>query len=134
MKFTAQGEIKVSMRAAADRMSVDLEIADSGAGIDPSILATIFEPFQQLDVLAHRPSSGLGLGLSVARRMALLIGATIDISSEVGQGTRVAMHFPSHPPRPEALVEQPSRADRLPGTRVQGSTFKGSNSDGSPSP
>jgi signal transduction histidine kinase len=106
VKFTAEGEIKVTLRPAADRQSIDLEITDTGAGIDADKLATIYEPFQQLDVAAARAASGLGLGLAVARRMTQLIGGNIDICSEVGHGTRVAMHIPSQPAQVEALAEQ----------------------------
>jgi signal transduction histidine kinase len=58
-------------------------------------LDSIFEPFQQVDTSSHRSFSGLGLGLTVARRMAELIGGLLEISSEAGKGTRVLMKFPS---------------------------------------
>ena len=56
---------------------------------------SIFEPFQQVDTSSHRAFSGLGLGLTIARRMAELIGGTLNISSQAGKGTRVLMIFPS---------------------------------------
>ena len=68
---------------------------------------SIFEPFQQVDTSTHRSFSGLGLGLTVARRMAELIGGTLEIRSEAGKGTRVLMKFPS-----QASAAAPLLADQ----------------------
>jgi signal transduction histidine kinase len=95
VKFTSQGEIRVKTRHTADRNGIELEVTDTGVGIEKNKLDSIFEPFHQLDGSTHRSFSGLGLGLTVARRMAQLIGGTIEISSEPGVGTRILMKFPS---------------------------------------
>ena len=95
VKYTSEGEIKVKARPSADRMGVELEVADTGVGIEKNNMALIFEPFQQVDKSAQRSCSGLGLGLTVARRMAQLIGGTVELSSEPGLGTCVALRFPS---------------------------------------
>jgi signal transduction histidine kinase len=70
-------------------------VRDTGLGIEQNKLSAIFEPFQQVDTSVHRSFSGLGLGLTVARRMADLIGGTIEMNSQPGVGTRVLMRFPS---------------------------------------
>jgi signal transduction histidine kinase len=95
IKFTSQGEIRVSAHPTADRSSIEFEVTDTGIGIEENKMDSIFEPFQQVDTSLHRAFSGLGLGLTVARRMAELIGGSLDISSEAGKGTRVLMTFPS---------------------------------------
>jgi signal transduction histidine kinase len=95
IKFTSQGEITVRARPTADHSSIEFEVVDTGVGIEKNKMDSIFEPFQQVDTSSHRPFSGLGLGLTVARRMAELIGGTLQISSEAGKGTRVLMKFPS---------------------------------------
>jgi signal transduction histidine kinase len=95
IKFTAQGEIKVRAHPSADHASIEFEIADTGIGIEKNKMDSIFEPFQQVDTSIHRSFSGLGLGLTVARRMAELIGGTLEIASEPGSGTQVLMRFPS---------------------------------------
>ena len=64
---------------------------------------SVFEPFQQVDNSIHRSFSGLGLGLTVARRMAELIGGTIQVKSEPGLGTTVLMRFPSKAAAPAAV-------------------------------
>lgn len=107
VKFTQQGEIHVSLTPCVERGGVNLEITDSGVGIAPNKMASIYEPFQHLDSLAHRGSSGLGLGLAVARRMAELIGAEIEITSQPEHGTRVLMHFPSQASLPQPVQQSP---------------------------
>jgi signal transduction histidine kinase len=95
VKFTSAGEIRVKARVSADRAVLDLEVSDTGIGIDKSKMESIFEPFQQVDNSIHRSFSGLGLGLTVARRMAELIGGAVQVKSEPGAGTTVLMKFPS---------------------------------------
>jgi signal transduction histidine kinase len=95
VKFTSQGEITVKVRPSADRNSVEIEITDTGTGIDESKIDSIFEPFHQADNSIQRAYSGLGLGLTVSRRMAELIGGKLEISSKANVGTRVTMSFPS---------------------------------------
>ena len=95
LKFTEQGQIKIACRRSVDRGSVELEISDTGVGIEKSKMDSIFEPFQQVDTSIHRSFSGLGLGLTVARRMAELIGGSLEIKSDAGIGTRVLMKFAS---------------------------------------
>jgi signal transduction histidine kinase len=95
VKFTSVGEIRVKARVSADRGILDLEVSDTGIGIEKSKMDSVFEPFQQVDNSIHRSFSGLGLGLTVARRMAELIGGAIQVKSEPGLGTTVLMRFPS---------------------------------------
>ena len=95
VKFTTEGEIKVKAQPTADHLGVEFEVSDTGVGIEKSKMAMIFEPFQQAAKFADRACSGLGLGLTVARRMAQLIGGTVQITSAPGAGTSVNMRFPS---------------------------------------
>lgn len=95
VKFTAEGAIKVEVRPALDGSSIEFEVSDTGVGIEKNKLDTIFEPFQQSDTSSQRAFSGLGLGLTVARRMAELVGGSINVASEPNVGTRVVMKLPS---------------------------------------
>jgi signal transduction histidine kinase len=106
IKFTSQGEIKVRAHPMADHSSIQFEVIDTGIGIEKNKMDSIFEPFQQVDTSTHRSFSGLGLGLTVARRMAELIGGTLEISSEAGKGTHVLMKFPTHVGATAALVTE----------------------------
>jgi signal transduction histidine kinase len=95
VKFTSQGKIDVRARRAGDGSGVEIEISDTGIGIEKNKLNSIFEPFQQVDGSLQRSFAGLGLGLTVARRMADLIGGKLEITSSPNVGTRVLMKFPS---------------------------------------
>lgn len=95
VKFTSQGEINVKVQATADKSGIEFEVIDTGIGIEESKIDSIFEPFHQADSSPQRAYSGLGLGLTVARRMAELIGGKLSVSSKPGSGTRVVMSFPS---------------------------------------
>ena len=95
VKFTSQGEISVKLYPAVDRNGVKFEVADTGVGIEKNKIDSIFEPFHQVDNSSQRSFSGLGLGLTVARRMAELVGGKIEIASESNVGTRVVMTFPT---------------------------------------
>ncbi|HEY1234982.1 MAG TPA: ATP-binding protein [Candidatus Binatia bacterium] len=98
VKFTNEGQITVTIEACSDKPGINFEITDTGIGIDESKLDSIFEPFHQTDSSTQRAHSGLGLGLTVARRMADLIGGTVTIHSKPGVGTRVTMRFSSQAP------------------------------------
>jgi len=108
VKFTAEGEITVKVNPSADRSSVEFEVIDTGTGIEENKIDTIFEPFHQADNSTRRSFAGLGLGLTVSRRMAEIIGGKLDIHSKPNEGTRVTMSFPSHgdPTAPLALEQR----------------------------
>ncbi len=106
VKFTARGGIRVKARMVSDRGRIELEVSDTGVGIEKSKMDSIFEPFQQGDNLAERPHTGLGIGLTVARRMADLIGASLELSSEPGVGTTVLMNVPSHASAAAPLIAE----------------------------
>jgi len=95
VKFTSHGAITVKVSAAADHTFIDFEVGDTGIGIEPSKMATIFEPFHQADNSMQRAFSGLGIGLTVAHRMADLVGGKLRITSQPDVGTQVFMSFPS---------------------------------------
>jgi signal transduction histidine kinase len=95
VKFTTEGEIAVRVQPLPQRDGIELEVADTGIGIEQSKIDSIFEPFHQADNSMQRAFSGLGIGLTVARRMADLIGGKLAIASKPGAGTRVSMSFPS---------------------------------------
>lgn len=94
VKFTPKGKIDVRVRTTADRSGAEIEVSDTGIGIEKNKIDSIFEPFQQADGSLQRSFAGLGLGLTVARRMADLIGGKLEIASKPNVGTHVVMKFP----------------------------------------
>jgi signal transduction histidine kinase len=95
-KFCGDGLIAItaerSEAAGGDRLTIS--VSDTGMGIAADDLARIFEPFVQLDHGKTRAKDGLGLGLSVARRMARALGGDIRVRSEVGRGSTFEVSVP----------------------------------------
>lgn len=90
IKFSDRGEIVVRVTApgAAEAPSViRFDISDTGVGIDPSKLASIFEPFVQEDTSTTRRYGGTGLGLAISAQLVALMGGEIGVSSELGAGS-----------------------------------------------
>ena len=91
VKFTAPGG-KVSLSAQLDDNKVWFEVKDTGIGIPPDRVDEIFEPFYQLDGSSTRKYGGTGLGLALVRKIIEAHGTTIQVESQVGQGS--AFRFP----------------------------------------
>ncbi len=85
LKFTAAGEIGVTLRRHEGRLV--LAIWDTGIGIEPEHLARLFGRFHQAEISTHRRYGGAGLGLSICRELAELMGGAIEVASEPGAGS-----------------------------------------------
>ena len=70
-------------------------VADTGIGIEPENIAKALEPFTQVDSTLARKFEGTGLGLPITKALVELPDGTLEITSEVGVGTRVIIHFPA---------------------------------------
>ncbi|MCP1356276.1 sensor histidine kinase [Aneurinibacillus migulanus] len=91
VKFTERGSIIVRLsRRARD---VIIEVEDTGVGILQEHQTAIFEPFKQIDGSLARKYKGTGLGLSIAARLVSLLGGSICVESEKGQGSRFSIHL-----------------------------------------
>jgi signal transduction histidine kinase/ActR/RegA family two-component response regulator len=90
VKFTEQGTIEYIVHATRlndKRVRFDFSVTDSGSGITPEDLERLFQPFTQVDASSTRRFGGTGLGLTIARRMANIMGGDITVSSEIGVGS-----------------------------------------------
>jgi PAS domain S-box-containing protein len=113
VKFTETGHIRVSYRVRAHEVRVT--VADSGIGISPLQLETIFHPFTQGQEATARRFGGTGLGLSISRQLAALLGGRIEVESEPGEGSRFMLVLPATlaPPEPEAPPAAPPLGEGL---------------------
>jgi len=95
-KFTAEGS--VVMRIARDKSDrgnmVAFTVQDSGIGIHPAKQKLIFEAIQQADGTTSRKYGGTGLGLTISREIARLLGGQIDVKSLPGKGSTFTLHLP----------------------------------------
>ena len=91
-KFTEHGGISLS--ASRTRRQMLFHVRDTGIGIPHQHLQQIFEPFWQVDQRANRRVGGTGLGLTVSRRLAQLIGGDLSVESHVGRGTTFTLQLP----------------------------------------
>jgi CheY-like chemotaxis protein len=97
IKFTAEGEVTVSTRLLEQHdnfVIVQIAVRDSGIGISPEFLDTIFTPFTQEDGSISRKFGGTGLGLTISRCLAELMGGTISVESRQGVGSCFTVTLP----------------------------------------
>lgn len=92
LRYTERGFVGLVASNTSGRMEV--EVTDSGIGIAAEDQARIFDEFVQLDNVARDREKGVGLGLSIVRRISLLLDLRLRLSSSPGQGTRVAISVP----------------------------------------
>lgn len=107
VKFTAQGRVEVRARRAAPHgdegaMFIEVEVADTGPGIDAAARDRIFEPFAFAGRAELRRFQGAGLGLSIARRLAEKMDGAVTCQSVAGLGARFTFSFAARSGVPEA--------------------------------
>jgi len=110
-KFTEAGQIDLTVHRDSAG-SLEFVIADTGIGIARSDLDLIFDDFRQVDGSFTRRYGGLGIGLALARELVGLLGGTMEIHSELGDGTKVSVHLPSEiiePANPRHAADEPSQ-------------------------
>lgn len=115
LKFTEAGKVIVRMdllKQDQDTVTVNLQVSDSGIGISPADLRRLFEPFTQVGKFTSQRFGGTGLGLSICRRLAELMGGTINVVSEQGLGTSFTATIPLKLGKGEMLNQLPSLANR----------------------
>jgi signal transduction histidine kinase/CheY-like chemotaxis protein len=91
VKFTEQGQVvlrALPLPASPGQARVHFEVMDTGIGISPEDLGTLFQPFSQIDGSQRRLRGGTGLGLSISQRIVQAMGGQVQVTSEPGKGTR----------------------------------------------
>jgi signal transduction histidine kinase/CheY-like chemotaxis protein len=126
VKFTSpQGQIWVGLER---HNGYRVTVADNGAGIEPTFLPVVFEPFRQADATTSREYAGLGLGLAIVKQLVELHGGTISAHSNGrDKGARFEIHLPSVVlPSAESVVgRDASPVGALPAAVVDSSLLRG---------
>ena len=118
-KFTAKGSVTMSVKPSAKAPGlVSFAVTDTGIGIPPDKQKLIFEAFQQADGTTSRKYGGTGLGLTISREIARLLGGTIEVASVPEQGSTFTLELPAHyggaEPAPEGAAEEAEPAREVP--------------------
>ena len=110
IKFTAEGEIIVTTRKVTDVYNkegknfcdIELSVSDTGIGISREKLKKVFESFTQADSSTTRKYGGTGLGLTISKNLAELMGGQLTVTSDIGQGSTFILQLAM-----EVINEQP---------------------------
>ncbi|MCW6508513.1 PAS domain S-box protein [Lichenifustis flavocetrariae] len=94
VKFTERGSVIVEGRYRPETARLRLSVSDTGIGIGPGQVASIFERFSQADGSITRRYGGTGLGLAICKRLAELMGGTIGVVSDLGRGSTFFVELP----------------------------------------
>ena len=105
IKFTPPGgNIVVKLQEVSAEKRLQFDIVDSGLGMPEQHIERLYEPFQQMDSSIRRQFSGLGLGLTVARRLTDFLGGSLQITSGPNAGTHVVFSIPHEVERATAVA------------------------------
>jgi DNA-binding response OmpR family regulator/two-component sensor histidine kinase len=107
VKFTHQGGATVRVEPVPGQPIFRLVVQDTGIGIPPELIPTLFENFRQLDGSTTRRYGGTGLGLALVKKLVELMGGTIHVQSLVGKGSTFTVTLPYQVPE-SAVVVRPS--------------------------
>ena len=88
------GHGKVSLYTIRDGDRIAIEVADTGSGISPELMARIFDPFFS----TKGPGKGYGLGLAISLSLAESLGGALTVESKEGAGSRFRLWIPRHRP------------------------------------
>jgi signal transduction histidine kinase/ligand-binding sensor domain-containing protein/CheY-like chemotaxis protein/HPt (histidine-containing phosphotransfer) domain-containing protein len=112
VKFTLQGEVVVKadvITTGTESASMELSVADTGIGMDAATIARIFEPFTQANESTTRQFGGSGLGLTICRELAQVMGGSIRVESQPQAGSTFVVSVPVKVV-PESVSASPSLA------------------------
>ncbi|MEO3429596.1 chemotaxis protein CheB [Pelagibius sp. CAU 1746] len=105
VKYTPQGRILLGCRRHAETLSI--EVWDTGLGIPADKLEAVFDEYHQVDNAARERIRGLGLGLSIVRRLGALLDHRLRVRSQLGKGSVFAIEVMLSPSSAEARMERP---------------------------
>jgi two-component system, sensor histidine kinase len=116
IRYTERGQVHLRCPESGD--TVHIEVLDTGPGIPDSERERIFEEFYQIPQPSGQRREGLGLGLSIVRRVAALLGHSLEIDSAPGGGSRFKIVVPKGKSDPSASAVATTRVEAQPGAGV----------------
>ncbi len=120
VKFTESGSVNVVLSLDEELGEVAFEVQDTGPGISEEERARLFEPFSRPVRPAQGGANGTGLGLAISRRLASLLGGTIEVTSTPRRGSSFLLRMPAGRAIGNRLVSVPAEARSVPGLSGHG--------------
>ncbi len=109
-KFTAQGEVRLQVRRVGE--DVEFAVQDTGIGIAPEHQERVFERYSQVDDPSRSQPTGTGLGLTISRKLVAMLGGQLNLSSQVGQGSRFWFRLPLREVDPQTLANRQAESNK----------------------
>ena len=108
LKFTEKGSVKLDtfLTNIDDALSLTITVTDSGRGMTPEFLKSLFSPFTQ-EVDAKNTKGGTGLGLAIVKELVQYMGGKIEVTSEVNKGTTFSVYIPIPRGEEQVLEDKP---------------------------
>ena len=101
VKFTDAGGVDIRVawekEPSSSRITLTIEVQDTGVGIPQDKLGVIFDPFVQSGAHSDKEKQGTGLGLAIVKRLTAAMGGTVTVASVLGQGSAFHLRFPNTP-------------------------------------
>jgi len=120
LKFTEGGTVLVSLSFVDDASPcLVIAVRDTGIGMSPEVLRTLFRPFTQADASTTRRFGGTGLGLAISQRLAMLLGGSLEVESEPGKGSTFTFRVPVTLPHDRVEPTPASARVTLPGQTLR---------------
>ncbi len=110
LKFTEEGEIRVACAQSERGDRLMISVRDTGIGIAPEDQERIFQEFTQVDHRLQQQFKGTGLGLPLSRRLAGLLGGSLEVQSARGAGSKFTLTLPVEKPQDEHVTRASSHA------------------------
>ncbi|MBB1487564.1 ATP-binding protein [Oceanospirillum sediminis] len=113
IKFTDKGGVRVIVGRCllSEKDALKISIMDTGIGMEPDVIDTLFQSFSQADSSISRRYGGTGLGLAISRRLAEAMGGEISVESTPGKGSTFTVILPL--PVSEQPIESPGRSSGI---------------------
>lgn len=126
VKFTSNGTVVLKLQTLSDshgQVTLTAQVRDTGVGMSPEVVDSLFRPFSQGDASTTRRFGGTGLGLAICRQLVIAMGGNIDVESAAGRGSAfnfnvtlsraIGMPDPKADPLSPTVVPQSQRSLRL---------------------